>query len=159
MFGPLLDNTFAVHNGFPVFWLAAFSIHFLCVCNTYLRSKWQSFLFSSRDSSQSPWYSYVCVSALSQAKLWKKNEWQWISLLLDCTWFGPERFYFRLPNWHSPSLDEICRSSPLKIKQRSPALPFRRNHIILLGEKKERHSETEASSPKSQHINRGETRT
>lgn len=132
---------------YPVFWLAVFSIYFLYVCNTYLRSKWQSFLFSSRDSSQSSWYSYVCVSALCQAKLWKKNEWQWSPYSLDSIWFRRDRFgwqfYFRLPNWHYPSSPRrgLLYIPPRNKSKNFLPLPFHstcRNPIMFVGEERER---------------------
>lgn len=109
---------------YPVFWLAVFSIYFLYVCNrTYLRSKWQSFLFSSRDSSQSSWYSYVCVSALCQAKLWKKNEWQWSPYSLDSIWFPTDTTQLTLP--FLPSKRFVVHPPSKQIQKfPAPALPF-----------------------------------
>ena len=126
------------------------------ICNSYLRSKWQSFLFSSRDPSQSSWYPYVCISTLWQAKLWKKNKRKWISLFpgfqaVRITRFGRERFgrqfYFRLPNRHVAFYPlrylSLLIPRPSKLKK-VLRLPSPRQAIYTRGWR-ERQFETEAS--------------
>ena len=99
-------NTFAVYNGFSVFWLAVFSIHFLYVCTRTSEANDSLFFSPPEIPRNRPGIPMYVSAHLVRPSFGKKNEWQWISLFPDFTWFGWERFgwqfYFMLPNWHSP---------------------------------------------------------